>query len=170
MNVEFNDIKAFHPGLINDLLSRSYANITGTIDKDRENFKQFDKDVFEHPQWLGKYVFITTLDNVPVGFVSFDPRKKPLAEIGHNCIVPEYRGSGLGKKQILYALSQIRDQGFETVAVSTCEHEDFIPAQKMYLSSGFKEVYRFENEEHGDTCKKMIQYELKLKDSSDHEK
>ena len=36
------------------------------------------------------------------GFGSWDPRQAPdYGIIGHNCVLPEFRGEGLGKQQIL---------------------------------------------------------------------
>lgn len=162
--VEFNDIKAFYPGVIKELLLRSYYEFK-TTDSDKSAFEKFDKDVVQHPEWIGKVVFITSVDGKLAGFTSFDPRKKPVAEIGHNCIVPEYREKGLGIEQIKYVLSQIRSQGFKKVLVSTCEHKDFIPAQRMYYSCGFLEVNRFNKKDDSLGYKKMIQYELDLESS-----
>lgn len=157
-NISLNNSQAFHPGLINDLLLRNYLGLKGTTEQDKTSFQQFDQDVVEHPQWLGKYVFITTIDGKTVGCVSFDSRERPLARIGHNCILPEFRGQGLGKKQMEFALNEIRNQGFTKAIVSTCDNEDFIPAQKMYISCGFTETRRFYRDGNPNT--KMIEYEI----------
>ncbi len=160
-SLSLNNPKACKPGLLNDLLLESYKGILGTTEEDKINFHNFDQDVVNHPQWLGRYVFITTLENKPIGFVSFDPREKPLAKIGHNCVLPEHRRKGIGKRQIEYVLDQMKSQGFEEVIVSTCDNKDFIPAQKMYLACGFKETRRFyKNGKEGDPNQKMIEYKI----------
>ncbi|NTU72973.1 GNAT family N-acetyltransferase, partial [Candidatus Roizmanbacteria bacterium] len=79
-----------------------------------------------------------------------------LAEIGHNCILPEYRGNGYGKSQIQHALGEIKKQGFTKVIVSTNKNDDFIPAQRQYIACGFHETGDFIRED-GDL---MIGYEL----------
>lgn len=158
-NIIFNDTKIFHSGLIDNLLLRGYEGIPTTTTNDKKDFELFDRDVQDHPQWVGKYVFFTTVDNNPVGFTSFDPRQKPTAVIGHNAIIPEYKGRGLGKQQMLHALDEIKKQGFTKVIVSTCNNDHFIPAQKMYKACGFKETGTFIKD---GSSVEMIGYELSL--------
>ncbi|NTU74066.1 hypothetical protein HGB07_08050, partial [Candidatus Roizmanbacteria bacterium] len=79
MEPVFNNSAAYHPGLLVELLKESYKNIPSTKDSWMDNIRGFDAQVSAHPQWIGKYVFITTFQGKPIGFVSFDPRKKPLA-------------------------------------------------------------------------------------------
>jgi GNAT superfamily N-acetyltransferase len=134
-----------HPHLIKPLLLQSYHDIPVTKE-DIEGFSTIDEQVAEHPEWIGKYVFFTLADGNPVGFVSFDPRKKPVAEIGHNCIIPAYRGRGLGTKQMKQAIEEIKKQGFTKVTVSTGASKYFLPAVAMYKSCGFGESSFFEKE------------------------
>lgn len=77
------------------------------------------------------------------GFGSYDPRGKPeYGVIGHNCILPEFRGKGLGKQQIQEIFRRFQTIGIRTAKVSTNDHPFFVPAQWMYTASGFREVRR----------------------------
>lgn len=159
MNVLFNDASVYQKGLIESLLLSAYQDIPTTTQEDKESFTAFDSELHDHPRWLGKYVFITSVDGIPTGFVSFDPRQKPIAVIGHNCVSPDYKGRELGKKQLLHALAEIKNQGFSKVVVSTCTNDYFIPAQKMYVSCGFIETRKFYKE---DTDIEMVEFEINL--------
>ena len=143
MKINFNNKQAYRPGLISTLLQQSYQNIPTTTNTDKQSFQSFDKELSQNPNWLGQYVFITTTGDKPIGFASFDPRQKPVAQIGHNCIIPKQRGKGLGSKQLQHLLTQIKSQGFTKIIVSTGQTQDFIPAQKMYQSCGFTETGKF---------------------------
>ena len=71
---------------------------------------------------------------------SWDPRNYPVVIIGHNCIKQEYKGKGFGKEQLGIALDKLRASGFKMSRVSTGIMSFFIPAQRMYVFAGFKEV------------------------------
>ena len=159
MKILFNDVSVYTEGLISSLLEQGYKGISITTENDRQDFMQFDKDVAKHPQWIGRYVFFTTMDGEPVGFVSFDPRQKPTAIIGHNTISPEFKGKGLGEQQMLHALDEIKKQGFTKAVVSTCNNDYFIPAQKMYKACGFQETGTFYKD---GTETEMVGYKLDL--------
>lgn len=87
------------PGLIAFLLKQSYAKL---LESDQEHWgpevpkwEQFDREVFAHPETIGSRIFLSWLNNQIVGFGSYDPRQRPeFGIIGHNCILPEFRGRG----------------------------------------------------------------------------
>jgi GNAT superfamily N-acetyltransferase len=83
------------------------------------------------------------LNNKPIGFASYDPRQKPVAIIGHNCIIPRYQKQGFGKQQLMELLNKLQQNNFNQVKVSTGDCDFFLPAQKLYLSCGFSENKRF---------------------------
>lgn len=157
MDISFNNISAFRKDLIKELLLQAYQDIPTITEKEKKEFEQFSDEVNAHPQWVGRFVFITAVDDTPVGFVSFDPQQKPLALIGHNALLPELRGKGLGKQQMMHAVDEIKRQGFKKITVSTCSNQYFIPAQKMYESCGFREIGKFYKE---GSDVEMIGYEL----------
>ena len=158
MSVVFGNKTAYYPGLISSLLNESYADID-TASSDNVVFKKFDAQVAAHPQWLSRCVYITTIDNHPIGFTSFDPRQKPIAYIGHNCILPKYRNKGLGRQQMNYLLASIRQQHFSKAVVSTRTSDSFASARKMYQGCGFQKTTvfcRLDNQQV------MVGYELSL--------
>ena len=45
--------------------------------------------------------FMTVLEGKPIGFVSWNPTNLPEStEIGHNCILTQYKRNGYGKRQM----------------------------------------------------------------------
>ena len=71
-----------------------------------------------------------------------DTVKKGVAEIGHNCVLPEFQRRGFGKRQVLEVLRRLQEKGVRKACVSTGEDPFFLPAQRMYLACGFREVER----------------------------
>jgi len=68
-------------------------------------WEQSDREVFEHPETVGSCVFLSWVDDQLVGLGSYNPSQKPeFGAVGHYCILPEFRGRGLGKPQILEVL------------------------------------------------------------------
>ncbi len=147
MNIKFTSPFELKPGTIAELLSRSYAEL---VSSDPEHWRSeelkwdgFDKDIFQYPDTVGACVFLTWCDDQLVGFASYDPRKMPrVGIVGHNCIVPEFRGRGLGKAQILKILRHFQSMSIKTAKASTNSHPFFIPAQRMYVACGFVEKKR----------------------------
>jgi len=93
----------------------------------------------------------------------WDPREFPLVEIGHNCILPKFKGIGLGKEQLRIILERLKHKSFEKAKVSTGLLNFFIPAQRMYESLGFHEIKRDKGNKLGQfkLCD-QIYYELNL--------
>lgn len=139
MNLTFNEIAKYEPGIIRDLLFASYAEI---LDQDlQEQFRQFDREVFENPDTVGACTFITTIDSDIIGMASYDPRQAPkMGIIGHNCILPEHQEKGYGRQQILEIIRRLKARHIRRAAVTTSKHPFFGPACRMYLSCGFSEL------------------------------
>lgn len=80
--------------------------------------------------------------------------------IGHNCILPEFRGKGIGKQQILEIIKRFSSVGTKKAKVSTCSHSFFLPARRMYISCGFIEINRkpWDNDSSHD----IIEYEKEI--------
>ena len=147
------------------MLKHSYANL---VESDPEHWgpevpkwEQFDREVFEHPDTVGSCVFLSWSDDQLVGFGSYDPRQKPaLGIVGHNCVLPEFRGRGFGKQQIQEILRRFRAKGISCAKVSTNDYPAFIPAQRMYAACGFQETNR--QPWANDASQKVIEYEMRL--------
>ena len=113
----------------------------------KDSWERFDSEVFDNLTTIGQCVFLTRLDMNIIGFSSFDPRRGPsFGVIGHNCILPRFRGQRFGNHQIQETLRRLKVRSIRNAIVSTSEHPFFIPAQKMYLACGFQETKRYSGE------------------------
>ena len=152
----FTPIADHLPGTIFSLLRESYALLWNP--KLEENFRKADRETFDNPDTIGPCSFITCLDGEPIGFACYDPRPGPnLALIGHNCILPKFQRQGFGTQQLAEIIRRLRERGFHTITVTTSDHPFFVPAQKMYLACGFRELRRF-----GQQPDQTIEYQLDL--------
>lgn len=163
--LRFTSILGQHSGLIASMLKRSYADLVAA---DREHWspevprwEQFDREVFEHPDIVGRSVFLSWSGDQLAGFASYDPRQEPeLGIVGHNCVLPEFRGNGFGKQQVQEVLRRFRAMGIRSARTSTGDGPFFIPARRMYAACGFREVRR--TPWPGDPSHNVIEYELRL--------
>lgn len=145
--LSFTALTQYKPGIVFSLLSQSYAAYLATDPRASESWpsawEAYDRDVFRFPDTVGACGFVTCLDDSPIGFASWDPRSSPqVGIIGHNCILPAFRGNGYGKTQIRRVLAILQERGFIRVRVTTGEHPFFAPAQRMYRACGFHEIQR----------------------------
>ncbi len=126
-----------------------------------EGWERFDSDIYKNPATMGECTFLSWWGDQLVGFASYDPRQWPsLGIIGHNGILPLYRGRGFGRQQIAEILRRFQKLGFERAKVSTLDHPFFVPAQRMYLSCGFYESGRIPWK--GSPKYRLIEYEQDL--------
>jgi GNAT superfamily N-acetyltransferase len=145
--IEFTSFGQHSEGLVVSLLSQSYADYF-QYDPDckkvwQKDWERYSEDVFQYPDTVGACGFVTCLEGRAIGFASWDPRQLPeIGIIGHNCILPAFRGNSYGKRQIVKVLDILREKGCRRVCVTTGEHFFFRPAQRMYMSCGFREVKR----------------------------
>lgn len=159
MVLEFVQAVRCDSHLVYSLLAQSWAEI---LDEQLEaKIVRFDKEVSDNPKTVGACTYITLLDDNPAGMFSWDPRKAPeIGIIGWNCVLPEYRGRGIGKSQVQEILRRFRESGFQKAAVTTSEHPFFAAARRMYLACGFVEQHRYPDT--GDSKYRKIDYELRL--------
>ncbi len=161
----FRRITQYKPGIIASLLRQCYAEILTAEPlhwkAEEAKWLEFDREVFDNPETVGRCVFITCLDEEEIGFGSFDPRQRPeLGIIGHNCILPRFQGKGHGKRQVLEILLRLKQMGIKRARATTSEHPFFLPAQKMYLACGFQEKRRLIG--GPDPRHKLVEYEINL--------
>jgi len=137
------------------MLASSYRDLIDKHDaknkeKYLESWRQSDKNAFDNLQTIGKYIFISYLDDKHIGFFSWDPRNFPeYGIIGQNCVLPKYNGQGFGKLQIEELLKIFKEAKCKKAVVSTGDSNFFIPAQNMYKSIGFVETGRYLNKKWG---------------------
>jgi GNAT superfamily N-acetyltransferase len=164
--MKFTSPQVQKPGTIADILKACYASLVASDpdlwSNETEGWERFDIDVYEDPAAIGECTFLSWVDEQLIGFASYDPRQWPsVGIIGHNAILPEFQGRGMGKKQILEILQRFRKMGFKKAKVSTLDHPFFIPAQLMYIACGFCESRRIPWE--GSPKYKLIEYEQDIR-------
>jgi GNAT superfamily N-acetyltransferase len=163
--IRFTAIVEHERGTILALLCKSYEELVSSEGEcwegEREKWEEFDGAAFENPETVGACVFVTCLDGEAIGFGSWDPRGGPEpALIGHNCVLPEFRGRGYGKRQIEEIVGRLKAKGFKKAAATTGEHAFFEPARRMYEACGFREVGRSAG--GSDPRYGTIRYEMEL--------
>jgi len=144
----FEPISLFSPGELADIIGRSYAELVekwlDPWEHEREKWDEFDRQAFARPDTVGRCVFVSCLEQRAVGLGSYDPRPGPsYAIVGQNCVLPEYRGRGFGKRQIAEIFRRFGAKNVRAARVTTSEHPFFLPALSMYRDLGFREIRRF---------------------------
>ena len=146
MNFNYIKLSDIKTGTIFKALCTSYKGWED-FPKCISDWEQFDKDIHDFPDTIGSSGFGTTIGNIFVGFISWDPRQFPsYVIIGHNCVLPAYRNHGIGKHQISHALKKFQEMGFRSAKVSTSRDQFFAPARKMYESCGFVECKSYRSD------------------------
>jgi GNAT superfamily N-acetyltransferase len=148
MNIEvlaFEPISLFRPGALADIIGKSYAELVekwpDSWKNESQKWTDFDRQAFASPDTVGRCVFVSCLDDQPVGLASYGPRQGPeVGLVGQNCVLPEFRGRGFGRLQILEILRRFGESGTKAARVITSGHPFFVPATRMYQSLGFKET------------------------------
>jgi len=161
----FRPVNQYKEGLLASFLHQCYAMLLSDEplfwQPEEEKWLQFDQDVFNNRKTIGQYVFITCLDEVEIGFASFNPRPRPdFGIIGHNCVLPSYQRDGIGKRQVMEMLERFRKMGIKQARVATSDHPFFLPARKMYLGCGFHEKKRWIK--GPDPRYDLVEYEINL--------
>jgi len=164
--MKFTPPQVQKPGTIAAILKTCYASLVASEpnlwDCEIEGWERFDIDVYEDPATIGDCTFLSWIDDKLIGFASYDPRQWPaIGIIGHNGILPEFRGRGWGKQQILEILRRFQKMEFKKAKVSTLDHPFFVPAQMMYLACGFCESRRLPWE--GSQKYRLIEYEQDIR-------
>ena len=162
--LSFEPMPAHERGTVLRLLQESYRELPqiseSLIGQWEDDWKRFDDDIFDYPETVGASGFITYQGESIIGFGSWDPRRYPTAIIGHNCILPPFRGKGYGKRQIQELLRRLKVLRFTRARVTTGDHPSFLAAQKMYFACGFHEIRRFTDKNAADW--RIVEFEKEL--------
>lgn len=147
IGVRFTPLYPAEPGVLASMLKRVYAPLVEacpeTWGRERAAWDEFDREAFQNPETVGACTFLTWSGKQLAGFGSYDPRQKPrVGIVGFNCVLPEFRGQGFGSAQIREILRRFRSLGIRTAQVTTGDQPFFVPARRMYLACGFREVRR----------------------------
>lgn len=158
-NIKFEKFSKFPKGIMYELLKDSYS-FEPRYEKDWGNeWKKADDFFYNNLNIADECGFITTLNDKPIGFICWDPRNNPkYTEIGHNCIIKNYKRKGYGKKQLQEAIIRIKEKKPQKIIVTT--NEGLIPAQKNYESVGFKFVNYRKNPWNKEYVGRLMDYEL----------
>jgi len=144
--LHFEALGRFRPGIISDLLVRSYRELLDRVPEywqpEAARWQEFDHKAFASPGTIGACVFVTCLEAEPIGLGSFEPRDAVSGWVGHNCIVPEQRRQGYGRQQLDHIIRLMTSRGIREIRVTTGTQPFFAPARRMYESRGFTEVQR----------------------------
>ena len=145
--IEFRKTSAFPKGTLYSQLVDAYSFNAKCKEAWDDMWKEYDEFFFSHPDIADQYSFITVLDGVPVGHISWDPRHRPdYVEIGHNCILTEYKGNGYGKLQLQEAVRRMKEYDqLKRIIVTT--NVMMLPAQRNYESAGFIRIRERVNNE-----------------------
>lgn len=144
--IEFRNISSFTKGTLYKQLVDAYSFNENCKKYCNDMWKEYDDFFYSNLDITDKCGFITLIDNIPVGHISWDPRNRPnYVIIGHNCILTKYKGNGYGKLQLQEAIKRIKKYDVKKIIVTT--NEFTLPAQKNYESVGFKKVLIRENKE-----------------------
>ena len=155
----FRKISDFDRGILHQLLVDAYSFDSRWQKRFEPDWIEFDNFFFDNLEIADKSGFITTLNNEPIGHISWDPRNRPeYVAIGHNCIASKYKGNGYGKIQLQEAIHRILQDDVKKVIVTT--NSRLVPAEHMYESVGFKLHQKRENK--GDTAFSGEYIDMKL--------
>lgn len=139
------EIRPSDRGTLKELLTRSYQplkelNEPPWVPGDGM-WHDYDDRIFGNLARIDECVFLTESDHPIVGFASFTCKELE-ATIGRNSVLPEHGGKGIGSGQVAEIVRRCIALNVKTIHVMTGTHRFFIPARKMYLKAGFKEVSR----------------------------
>lgn len=161
MNLTFQKISTFQRGTLYRLLLDAYS----FDDRYRKCFEEdwiaFDNFFYDNLEIADTCGFMTVLDDIPIGHISWDPRNRPeYVQIGHNCIASAYKGKGFGKKQLQNAIDRI--QRYDTLKRIIVETNSNLVAPHNYESVGFQLYDRRKNESETAFSGDYLNYEIKL--------
>ncbi len=97
--IEFKKISEFPKGTLYNQLIDAYSFNSNCKKCWDSMWKEYDEFFYSNlASIVDLYGFVTVVDGVPVGHISWDPRNRPeYVSIGHNCILTRYKGNGYGK-------------------------------------------------------------------------
>lgn len=161
MSLTFEKISSFDRGTLYQLLVDGYSFDNRWKLRFENDWIVFDDFFFDNLDIADKYGFISVLDGIPIGHISWNPRNMPeYVAIGHNCIASKYKGNGYGKRQLQEAVDRIRQYaGLKKIIVGTNSN---LIAPYNYESVGFKLCRRRKNESDTVFSGDYLDYEIIL--------
>lgn len=160
--IEFKKISDFPKGTLYNQLVDAYSFHKDCKVNWGHNWKEYDDFFYSNLESIAdKCGFVTVVDGIAVGHITWDPRNRPNdISIGHNCILSDFKGKGYGKLQLQEAIRRIKEYKVKKIIVTT--NEITLSAQKNYVSVGFVKVAERRNFETP-FAGNYIDYEMILK-------
>lgn len=159
--IQFKKFTEFPRGTMYDILQDAYSFDSRNKKIWADNWHESDEFFYDNPDIADKYGLVTCIDNIPIGFVTWDPRHSPeYVEIGHNGIRTQHKGNGYGHMQLAEAVRRIKEyEGLQKIIV--CTNSNLI-AVRNYESVGFKLYDRKKNDTESAYTGDYLYYEIDL--------
>ena len=132
--------------------------------KNTEEFSEAKKLILEYVEWLGidlcfqnfdyeinhlqeMYsepnggLVLATIDNKVIGVAGIRKFENKDCELKRMYVKEEYRGTGIGRKILEYAIELAKKLNYDKIKLDT--HESMKPAIKLYMEYGFKEIQQY---------------------------
>jgi hypothetical protein len=139
--IEFKEIDNYRPGIIEKILKSSYKGLVEFFPNEKQRFflqwEKEDREAFSNVKTIGSHILFSCLDNIPIGYFSWDDRQYPIGIVGQNCILPNHQGMGYGMNQIEMIIKIFHSKRFREIKAVTGDHVFFKSAREMYFNCGF---------------------------------
>ena len=155
----FRKFTDFPRGTLYDILQDAYSYDSRNKGIWDENWQESDDFFYNNPDIADQYGLVTCIADIPIGFVTWDPRHRPeYVEIGHNGIREQYKRKGYGHLQLEEAIRRIRKyEGLRRIIVCTNSN---LAAPKNYESVGFQLCDRKPNHTESAYTGDFLYYEI----------
>lgn len=159
--VLFKKFTDFPRGTLYDILQDAYSFDPRNKEIWDKNWHDLDDFFYDNPSIADTCGLVTCIEDVPIGFVTWDPRHRPeYVEIGHNGIREQYKGNGYGHMQLEEGIRRIKKyEGLQKIIV--CTNCNLI-APRNYESVGFKLYDRKQNKTESAYMGDFLYYEILL--------
>lgn len=129
-------VEAFDGVSIDQGIEREYGVVNGHDWRWRKA-RHIDEDAAREPEGI----FVAEIDGQTVGYITtWQDRDAGIGHIPNIAFRREYRGRGLGRELISYALNHFRRCGLSHAKIETLVQNDV--GKHLYESLGFREVAR----------------------------
>lgn len=161
MMVTFKKFTDFPRGTLYDILQDAYSYDSRNKEIWDKNWHESDGFFYDNPVIAACCGLVTCLEDMPIGFVTWDPRHRPeYVEIGHNGIRERYKRKGYGHMQLAEAIRRIKEyEGLQRIIVWTNAN---LAAPKNYESVGFRLYDRKPNDSESAYTGDYLYYEIRL--------
>lgn len=163
--LEFKKISDFPKGILYEQLCDAYSFDNEYQSYYWDSWMEYETFMYSDLENItNKCGFVTVLDGIPIGHITWDLKHKPLyAKIKQFCIISQFKGKGYGHEQLLEAIHRIKETGVEKIIGTT--NEKLEASLKTYEGLNFTKV---KSRTNIDTpfAGNYEDYELRLRDNA----